>query len=160
MKKTVIIIAIVFIIASCSAKDISKAEKAANNAFKSNIELTWCGKKYTGEIKRNSSESIEISVIGEELSSPILYSMENGGLTTKTENLELTVPYRDAMPDSLIVTIYESFLLLPNAEIAYKKEMIYFTLPKAVIVYDNETDSLSKIQMKDGELKFIEFEYL
>ena len=162
MKKKAVVFSfvIVFITTSCFANDNNKVLKIVDRPFKSNIELVWCDKNYTGEIKRDDKESIEISVSGQDLVYPILYSIKNGGLTTKTEGLEFSVPYRDAPPESLIITAYESFILLPQAEVKIENETVLLTHPKAVFVFDRVSNRMIKMQMKDGEISFIDFEYL
>ena len=160
MRKIIIIATLIALISGCDSKFAVKAEKLCNSPFESSIELIWCDENYTGSIVRENSSSIELSLTSEKLTSEITYSIKDEGLTIWMEGLEFSMPYQKAPSESVVIILYESLMLLPQAEISGDKNAAVLSLPKAEITYDNNFDKPVKIKMTDGELSFTSFEYL
>jgi len=160
MRKIIALAAFLIALAGCGKQGNAKWEKLCNTPFNASVELMWCDEKYSGSMKREDNSSIELSLTSDKLTSEITYSIKDEGLTVKMEGLEFSMPYQKAPSESLVIILYESLMLLPQAEISGDKNAAALSLPKAEITYDNNFDKPVKIKMTDGELSFTSFEYL
>ena len=160
MRKIIVLAAFLIALAGCGKQGTAKWEKLCSSPFNASVELIWYDEKYSGSMKREDNSSIELLLTSEKLTSEITYSIKDDGLTVQMEGLEFSMPYQKAPSESVVIILYESLMLLPQAEISGDKNAAVLSLPKAEITYDNNFDKPVKIKMTDGELSFTSFEYL
>ena len=84
--------------------------------FKAEILLNWKDKSYQGELVRENSNSLTLSVWGGELLQPVCYKIADGGYRITQGDLELSIPLEAAPKDSAAVMINEAFLMFSTAQ--------------------------------------------
>ena len=160
MRKIIALLMVLLSFAACGSNVKDKENGLENRAFRSKAEMIWQDKIYNCEIERVDSSSLKMTVKGENLQIPICFDISQGGFKMTQGELELSVPFNEAQPQSAAAELYRTFMLLGQAEGEKTGDIITYKISSSVLRYDKKSDEITMVETQNGKITFKDFSFL
>jgi hypothetical protein len=159
MRKIALLILISVLAAACGDKAAVEENGIDKQPFTSKAELIWQDKSYECEMERSDSESLKITLKGDNLHVPICFEITQGGYRAAQGELEYSMPFEDMQPQSAAAEIYRTFMLLGQAEAERTGNIITYKVSSSVLKYDEKANVITSLETENGKLTFKDFAF-
>ncbi|MBP1557057.1 MAG: hypothetical protein J6C75_07510 [Oscillospiraceae bacterium] len=146
------------ILCCCAAADSPKKETAP--CFESKITLTTAGKSYEGTLIRVNSDSLSLTVMSEQLDSPLKFAISEGGFSFMSGEREYKVALENAPASAAIVEVKNALDSLPLGEESREKGEIIIKSPLGSLRKKEKNGDFLSLSTPNCEVIFESFSVL
>ena len=158
MKRCMILLLTGMII-GCKNTAATGFEKISGRPFVSEIEMEYNGGKYNGNIARDDSCSLKLSLKSPDFTAPVEYEITQNSCRISQGELDAVIRNEQMQPHSAMMEIYRSFFAVGDAKGQVKDGKIIFESGFARFEYDKTNDTLISLETEDGKINFINFSF-
>lgn len=158
IKKLCYVLVMTLILCCCACVDAP--EKTLDKPFESQITLSMAGKSYKGTLTRKDKNSLEMTVISEQLESPLKFNISEGGFSFSDSEREYSVPLENAPAAAAVVEIKNALDSLSLGSTTREKNIFVTSTPLGVLRYEAKNGDFLTLSTQNCDVIFDSFKRL
>lgn len=158
IKKLCYVLVMTLILCCCAYVDAP--EKTLDKPFESQITLNMAGKSYKGTLIRRDKNSLEMTVMSEQLVSPLKFNISDGGFCFCCGESKYSTALENAPAASAAVEIKNALDSMPLGSTTREKNNFVTKTPLGVLRYQAENGVFLTLSTQSCDVSFDSFKRL